>query len=267
MLNMAVIETVANIISTENLHCTKLSAQLNISREVLNRILSGKQKAGQGVLSKLSQFVQDYENGQFDIKAITKPRKAVKPVHVLAENEVWIAGYEGKYSVDTDGNVFSVFSNRLLEGAENEGGYKHVDLGGNQQYRQRIVAKAFLPNPLNLEQVNHKNGDKDDNSVANLEWITAEDNIRHALLNGYYQGRGIIQLDQDGTVIAKFNRISEASRATGLHATSIVRCAKGKQITTGGFRWEYSTIYAGKASKKKTGNISGQVLTGSLIVW
>lgn len=54
----------------------------------------------------------------------------------------------------------------------------------------RVVAWAFLPNPLNLPQVNHKNGDKEDNSVENLEWASGSDNERHAHRTGLKTGRG-----------------------------------------------------------------------------
>lgn len=270
MTLVATVTTVANIISTENLHCTKLSTQLNISREALQRILAGKQNAGKGILSKLERFVQDYENGLIDIQNLAKPRKAHKAKklpHVLKENEVYISGTDWKYTVDTDGQVYSVRYGRYLTHYKNTGGYMKVDFCSKSFYVHRLVGIAFIDNPENLPEINHKNGNKADNSIENLEWITAEDNIRHALLNGYFQGRGVNQIDSEGKVIAKYSRISEASRATGVYATSIVRCAKGKMKTSGGYRWEYSTIYAGKASKKKAGNISGEVLTESLIVW
>lgn len=263
---MTLIAKVADIITAENLHCTKLSAQLNISREVLQRILSGKQKAGQGVLSKLEQFVQQYESGQFDLSTVAKPRKAKKVPHVLKENEVYISGTDWKYTVDTEGQIYSVRYDRYLQGHVNKGGYIQVEICGTSYYAHRIVATAFLDNTDNLPEVNHKNGNTADNSVCNLEWISSKDNILHSILNGFFKGRGVNQIDQDGTVIAKYSQIIEASRATGIHATSIVKCCKGKMRTSGGYRWEYKTIYAGKRSQARAGNES-QVLTGSLMKW
>ena len=102
-----------------------------------------------------------------------------------------VVGYEGRYVVDDEGNVFSVKSNRYLASVKMESGYLYVHLhkgDGNSKLKRvhRIVADAFIDNPRHYEQVNHINGDKTDNRVANLEWVTREQNMKHAIDNGLF---------------------------------------------------------------------------------
>lgn len=95
----------------------------------------------------------------------------------------WIPGYEGEYAVSSIGRIRSEVSDRLLHPCPNYAGYLVVELSKNKkgiQYRvNRLVAQAFIPNPENKPEVNHKNEKRDDNRVENLEWCTSKYN------NGY----------------------------------------------------------------------------------
>lgn len=100
--------------------------------------------------------------------------------------EIWrdIDGFEGKYQVSTWGNVRG--KGGILSPYRNEKGYMKVglldDSGRVQKKRvHRLVAVAFIPNPYNLPQVNHKDGNVANNSITNLEWVTNEQNARHAM--------------------------------------------------------------------------------------
>ncbi len=101
--------------------------------------------------------------------------------------EIWqdIAGYEGLYRVSNWGQVQSLHRRgRLLAQTNGRRGYKRVHLSvkgcANRYFVHRLVALAFIPNPLQLDTVNHKDFDKANNRVDNLEWMTIEDNVRHA---------------------------------------------------------------------------------------
>jgi len=103
-----------------------------------------------------------------------------------------VKGFEGKYAVTRDGNVLNCKKGRYLKPKLTKFGYYEVALSNqtngtrNVSYKRihRLVAEAFIDNPGNLEQVNHKNGNKLDNRVENLEWCTAKQNIQHAWQNG-----------------------------------------------------------------------------------
>lgn len=63
----------------------------------------------------------------------------------------------------------------------NSDGYKVLTIDKKKYYIHRLVAQCFIPNPFNLPMVNHKDGDKTNNHVSNLEWVTAKENVRHAI--------------------------------------------------------------------------------------
>ncbi|MED1908548.1 MULTISPECIES: NUMOD4 motif-containing HNH endonuclease [Cytobacillus] len=115
-------------------------------------------------------------------------------------SEEWrdVRGFEGYYKVSNAGSVKSlgkvitnskgirrVFKERILTQTINSTGYKTVTLISNNKrimYRvHRLVADAFIDNPLKLRVVNHKNGEKTDNRVENLEWVTHLENVNHSI--------------------------------------------------------------------------------------
>lgn len=108
---------------------------------------------------------------------------------------IWkdVEGFEGFYQVNEDGDVKSLHTYlgmkpHLKKPYLGKRGYMVTDLS-KKQFRKnlkvhRIVAKAFIPNPLNLPQVNHIDGNKLNNKVSNLEWVTSKQNVEHAIRNG-----------------------------------------------------------------------------------
>jgi len=117
-----------------------------------------------------------------------------------------IPGWEGLYSVTDDGRVWShertrrthhgglaKIKGRWLTAKPNAYGYPRVTLCTDQRRRytmvHRLMALAFLPNPLGLETINHRNGIRHDNQLENLEWCTQADNVRHGFRNGLSPAR------------------------------------------------------------------------------
>ena len=98
-----------------------------------------------------------------------------------------IEGYDD-YIIDTKGNIFSFKLNRLINQTKSTKGYLKVSLNQNKYKREfavhRLVAMTFLPNTEHKPQVNHIDGNKENNCITNLEWVTGSENIIHAVKTG-----------------------------------------------------------------------------------
>lgn len=185
--------------------------------------------------------------------------------------EIWkdIEDYEGIYQVSNLGRVKSLARtvymtdakirktrDTLLSQHVNEKGYLHVSLTKNGKTRtkrtHRLVAQAFLKNPENLKEVNHRDGNKENNEASNLEWVTRKENVEHAITSGLFNPKrngiasGILAkkavvATRDGEPTLRFESLRDAERyfdAPGA-AGAICRCCKGKQKKAYGYRWRY----------------------------
>lgn len=175
--------------------------------------------------------------------------------------EVWkpIEGSKGFVEVSNEGRIRSLLrgSPRVLKAQTDKKGYLRITVTINRKtitYKvHREVAKAFIPNPGKLPQVNHKNGNKKDNSVANLEWMTSRENAHHAIAAGLWDSviagakrenerrkKPIIgRYDVGDTEIVKhFESVSEAERY--LDSRHISDVLKGKRAHVKGWSFRYA---------------------------
>lgn len=162
--------------------------------------------------------------------------------------EIWkdVAGYEGYYQVSNLGRIRHIKFDRLLKLCCDSYGYLIVVLskGGIHRTRtvHRLVAKAFIPNESNYVQVNHKDENKQNNCVENLEWCDNKYNCNYGKRNKKISkkvSKNVIQLSTSGKKIKKWNSITEAAKFLGCNISSISMCCNGKRRTAGGYRWEY----------------------------
>lgn len=146
------------------------------------------------------------------------------------------------YAVSNRGRVMNLKSGKILKNRSNNHGYVYVKLykgdGTSKQIKiHRLVAQAFIPNPLNLPQVNHIDENKTNNNVENLEWCTASQNTRHSI---YQRSCKINQLTLDGKFIRQWESSREIEREIGYDHCHIIDCCKNKFKQMYGFRWEYT---------------------------
>lgn len=182
--------------------------------------------------------------------------------------EEWrdIPGYEGLYQASNLGRVKSLarsmveshkdtryvrsYPERILSQGDDGNGYKlcWLSIGGKGKSirTRRLIALAFLPNPSSLPEVNHKDRNRSNNCVENLEWCTR-------LYNCHYggaitrmsariiarQNKEICQMDMDGNILAIYPSVKEATRLTGIF--NISAAARGKLKSARGFKWRYMT--------------------------
>jgi len=162
------------------------------------------------------------------------------------------------YGIDSTGTVWSYKKGKRKEKKHsNTDGYRITtlhrleDLSCRSCSVHRLVAQAFIPNPENKPQVNHKNGIRHDNRVENLEWCTTFENARHAHdvlgkknVAGKDNNRSkpVIQLSEDGKIIAEFEGTRHAQKMIGISQSNISKAARGEKYTAGGFRWKYKEV-------------------------
>lgn len=149
------------------------------------------------------------------------------------------------YIIYPDGQVYSEKSQRFLKPSLCHNGYLKVGLhydGKRKQFRvHRLVAECFIPNPDNLQQVNHIDENKQNNHYSNLEWCSNKYNSNYgtgAQRSGLKRGKSVEMIDPNtGNVIQSFVSMAEAERQTGISADGISAVCVGRNKTAGGYLW------------------------------
>ena len=210
---------------------------------------------------------------------------------IETSNSIWkdIKGYEGRYQISNLGQVKSLFftnnktkksyyREKILKQQKTRQGYMTIRLSQDSMdktYRvHRLVAEAFIENQKNKKEVNHIDGDKQNNTVDNLEWVTRSENQIHAYKNGFQRqteamrkhsiemgkkygkingkksGRinimkaikenkvPVEQYSLEGRYIKTWDSMTEASLNTGTCKSLISNCTKGKRESAGGYKWK-----------------------------
>lgn len=163
-----------------------------------------------------------------------------------------IPGIAG-YFASSAGDVYSQKPNGFykLKPYVNKSGYYIVSIRRHTYILHRLVARAFLPNPKNLPQINHKNGVRTDNSITNLEWCSLLENTRHSFRELGRRSsmfgrtgkkspysRVILQI-KNNKIVNKFYGAHEAERYTGIKHQDIYLCLSGKYKHSGGYEWKF----------------------------
>lgn len=166
--------------------------------------------------------------------------------------EIWkeVEGFDG-YFVSSAGRVKNAYgivnehrtANRAQIGMKKDGKWGRYDVS-------RLVAKAFLPNPYNLNTVTHRDGDYHNNRVDNLKWCSRSEcpkivKRRKPVLgvakeDANYRKRAVFQINVNGEIFCRYSSIQNASRLTGISVNGICRCLSGALTTSGGYKWAYA---------------------------
>ena len=194
--------------------------------------------------------------------------------------EEWrdIEGYEGYYQVSNFGRVKSLdriqtqkrgnkyynrkYKSQIIKSYLTHKGYCAIGVTKNNKHKNfavhRLVAKAFIPNPKNKPQVNHIDGNKENNRVDNLEWNTGSENLKHAYKNklklctkkhretAKYQckknfNKKVLQYNLNGNFIKEWNSITDASNFYNISISSITQCCQGILKSSYKYIWKYKT--------------------------
>ena len=171
------------------------------------------------------------------------------------QGEIWkdISGFDGDYKISSFGRVWSKNKSKdegILKPGREHSGYLRVML-----YRDgkivacplvhRLVAEGFIPNPDRKPQVNHIDEDKANNTVENLEWMTAKENANFGTRNqraGLKHSKQILQYSLAGEFLREWPSAHEVERQLGFFQSGISNCCLGKYRQAYGFLWRYKEV-------------------------
>lgn len=157
-----------------------------------------------------------------------------------------IDGYENIYEISDSGEVRRIDTGYILKGHINPDGYHRVTLTVSGKSKifllHRLIAIAFIPNPYGYPCVNHKDENKSNNSINNLEWCTYRYNLNFGTRNSranQSRKKPILQFSKDGEFIKEWESVTDLKIATGMDITHVSSCCRGKRKTANGYIWKY----------------------------
>lgn len=174
--------------------------------------------------------------------------------------EIWkdVKGYEGLYQVSNLGRVKNKIRNKCLKPNKTTWGYYGVALyknGISKRFQvHRLVAIAFIDNLMDKKEVNHKDGNKLNNCVENLEWCTRSENMKHSFTMGLEKppmknktgrlnsrSKAVIQMDLENNYLRKFESMGEVARYLKNKSAdrTVSKCCNGLRKTAYGFIWRF----------------------------
>lgn len=175
--------------------------------------------------------------------------------------EIWkpIKNYENLYVISNLGNIKSLdkkdsigrkIKGKYMKPIKRKDGYLDILLRKNNHSKRflihRLVAQTFIENKNNYKEINHKDENKSNNCVKNLEWCNRKYNINYGMANKKRKetllnknGKAINQIDKNNNIIKQYSSLMEAHRKTKLNKSHLSECCNGIRKTTGGFKWEY----------------------------
>ena len=149
-----------------------------------------------------------------------------------------IKGYEGLYAITSCGKVWSYRYQKFLKPSILKNGYLKVVLCKDNDRKDylihRLVGETYIPNPDNKPFINHKDENKQNNNVNNLEWVTAIENSNYGTRNERLS-KPVHCVELDKT----FYGVREAGRELHIDHSSIAKCCKNPLKTCGGYHWRY----------------------------
>ena len=165
-------------------------------------------------------------------------------------DEIWcpVKNYESLYEVSDKGRVKSIGygKERILKPLRNTCGYLQVCLCKNGEHKMylvhRLVAQTFTPNPQNLTEVNHKDENKENNSVHNLEWCDSKYNNNYGTRTQRQSeklSKSVLQYTKSGVFVREWKSMKDVQRNLNYSQGNISSCCNGKCKSANGYIWKY----------------------------
>lgn len=167
---------------------------------------------------------------------------------MVRDNMKDIEGYEGRYAITEDGQVWSYYSKSFIYQRTNNEGYKLVRLRKNGQQKlysvHQLVARTFIPNPNEYTEINHIDENKANNTISNLEWCTHQQNMLSGSCRERFTEKQKKTHPNRRAVLCVetqkiYSSMKEAQRETGIDNAAISKCCNHKRETAGGFHWKF----------------------------